>query len=114
MFQLGLSRQKWVTKNASENCGVCMTLMAWEKIADPSCPLCGSPENTTHMLQCKQKGAEDVWKANYAKTRDHLIDANTHPDLQNVVLLRLHQWRYNQPFSFPAHWATEVTRSIQD
>ncbi len=100
MKALGLSRRRWVTKHASENCGVGVTLVGWNKQDDDKCPRCAAPhEDTTHVLKCHGRDADLVWNDNIAKLQKFLSDHDTAPSLTAALLLRLSQWRNDLPFT---------------
>jgi hypothetical protein len=93
MKMLKPSRRRWVTKHASENCGVGATLVKWKYQDDPQCPRCGEPEDTTHVLLCTGDGATEVWKEGMSSLADYLTDSNTHPGILQAVLDNLQAWR---------------------
>lgn len=57
MKALQPARRRWISKHASSNCGVGKTLVKWKYQDDDKCPRCRAPEDTTHVLRCKAKGA---------------------------------------------------------
>ena len=97
MQQLKLPRRCWVTKHASENCGVGLTLQHWKKQDDNACPCCGLPEDSTHVLQCQACGANTIWEDNFQKLEKLLEDSHTHPDIQSAILQRLSEFHFRSP-----------------
>ena len=87
------SRQRWITKHASANCGVGTTLVKWKCQDDDKCPRCSASEDTAHVLQCQAKGANEVWSESMMKLTTCLVESRTHPDLQRALLENLSRWR---------------------
>ena len=70
MHHLPQKRRRWVTKNASRNCGIGTTLQGWGKQDHAKCVRCSCLEETVeHCIRCNGYGADEVWTAN----RDVLV-----------------------------------------
>jgi hypothetical protein len=104
MKALPAGKRRWCTKNASENCGVGITLKAWKKQHDDECPLCRSPENTTHVLRCTAQDSSTIWDESLHNLSLIMLDYSTPIDLHDAVLSRLNDWRNHVPFSDPPEW----------
>ena len=90
------SRRRWITKHASAQCGVGITLLKWKYQTDAKCPRCNLPESTAHVLTCTGMGANDTWNKSMSKVTQYLVDAGTHPELQEAILENLSRWRRSQ------------------
>ena len=99
MQRLPPARRKWITKQASENCGVGKTLLEWKFQTDDACPRCGSPEDTQHVLQCQGAGANENWMSNMCKLEASLTKLNTDPAIQTSLILCLNTWRNRSTLS---------------
>ena len=97
MQQLPTNHRRWVTKHASENCGVGTTLVEWKQQQDPSCPRCDQPETTEHVMCCTGYEANDVWDKSIDKLQNYLTDTNTRPEISDAILHCLNQWRTSSP-----------------
>ena len=94
MQALQPARRRWIAKHASSNCGVGTTLVKWKYQDDDRCPRCGVPEDTTHVLRCTAKGANEVWNESILKLTAYLQKTHTHPGIQESLLTNLHRWRH--------------------
>jgi hypothetical protein len=99
MQSLSAEGRHWITKHASENCGIGTTLVKWKFQDDDHCPRCNQKEDSTHIFQCHGEGADAIWQDNIHKLTTFLVENLTHPELQDALLLRLHQWRHALPYS---------------
>jgi len=97
MQRLKPARRRWVTKHSSDNCGVGATLAYWRLQEDDECPRCKAPETTEHVLKCTAENASNTWKEKLAKVRQYLSAQQTHPDLQEYILLGIQRWQQEQP-----------------
>ena len=114
MEALGLYRRRQVTKHASENCGVGKTLQGWKKQSHSKCPRChADDEDTHHVLICTAQEASTVWDNNISKIDELLTTLDTEPDLQAALLLRLSQFRQQQPLT-EEPWTPAIRDLIQD
>jgi hypothetical protein len=99
MQNLPTHRRRYVTKVASENCGVGTTLQAWAFQANAQCPRCEHPEESTlHVQQCNGYEAEKVFLNSVKNINNYLINnMQTRPDLQDAIIHCLEQWRQKLP-----------------
>ena len=111
MKALQPARRRWIAKHASSNCGVGKTLVTWKYQDDDRCPRCRLPEDTTHVLRCTAKGANDVWNESITKLTAYLQKTYTHPGLQESLLTSLHRWRHNS-FTFANFAEEKVNRAV--
>lgn len=80
MKALPLPRRRWVTKNASENCGVGTTMVKWRLKESAECPRCTCPEeDTAHVQRCNGNGAKDVWTTSMESFKKYMEKEFTHP-----------------------------------
>ncbi len=91
--------RQWVTKHASNECGVGTTLVKWKHQRDPRCPRCGRPEDTAHVLLCVAQGTTAIWNEQTQELTTYLVESTTEAHLQQAILTRLHQWRHQLPFT---------------
>ena len=113
LTSLPTSRRRWVTKHASENCGVGATMVKWKMQDDAKCPRCGQDqEDTTHVLKCSAAGADEVWQSNMQKLETTMIDLHTRPDLLEALMARLNQWRRGLPFINDPLWTDELVDTV--
>jgi hypothetical protein len=98
MKQLPQPRRRYVTKTASENCGVGRTLVEWKFQTNAKCPRCAHDmETTLHVQQCQGHAADAVFQTNLSKVQAYLEDENTRPDIQDAILECIKKWRRRQP-----------------
>jgi hypothetical protein len=97
MRRLNLNRRRWITKNASDQCGVNKTLHSWKMRDSPKCPRCNYfDEDTTHVLCCLGRDASSIWNSNITRLQTTLNDLETQPDITDTIVTRLNQWRSTQ------------------
>ena len=112
MKALGFGRRRWVSKHASEQCGVGSTMVEWKFWKNSNCPRCNQPnEDTTHVLRCNGQEAKAKWDDNIKELDEKMTELDTQPELQAALLLRLTQWRQNIPLT-DVNWPPEVTNAI--
>ena len=113
MKSLPLGRRRWCTKFGSENCAVGITLKAWKKQLDDSCPCCGAPEDTTHVLRCTAQRTEEIWSKSIATLVEFLDESYCWSQLREALVSRLSQWRANVPPVDQAHWSPALVTVLQ-
>jgi hypothetical protein len=113
---MNFPRRKWLTKHASANCGVGETLVKWGIQIDSDCPRCGEPETTTHVLRCMSQEAKDQWEKSEQTLTKWMKKMTTLPQLQDVILRNLHNWREGGPTYYPqdGHQWPYVHQAIHD
>jgi hypothetical protein len=97
MAKLKPSRRRWITKHASENCGVGKTLVEWKQQTDALCPRCDEEEDTTHVLRCQGTGACAVWNKSMLDLTSYLSKSHTMPAIQHAIITCLQRWRKGEP-----------------
>ena len=97
MEDLPFARKRWITKHASDNCGVSKTLMLWTYQDHDRCPRCGDPEDAAHVSHCHGHGADDIWTTSMEELVTLLEQLDTHPSLLHAIPQRLNQWRNQHP-----------------
>ena len=115
MKSLPLNRRKWVTKHASENCGVGTTLVKWKMADVATCPRCLHPSETTaHIQRCNGHGALDLWNKSLEQLRKYLEKELTHPGIiKEAILYGLTRWRDNRKVDF-LRFPNPVRRAVPD
>jgi hypothetical protein len=87
--------KQWVTKTASQNCGVGTTFVEWDMQDDAKCPRCGrghDQETTEHVTQCRTQGADTRFKKSLCQICSYLNKTNTWPVLTDTILHCLRHW----------------------
>ena len=112
MLQLELPRRRWVTKHGSENCGVGITQVFWQKQEDNSCPRCGLPEDTKHVLICQGEDAESIYLTHIPKITSYMESSCTHPDIQAAILSRIDHFRHQVHPNLPPGICAEVRQAV--
>ena len=112
MQRLPSSRRRWCTKQASEQCGVGITLQQWNLQSDNCCPQCQTPKNCHHVLICPACGADETWSCNLLKLQETLTSLDTPPLLLGAIILRLSEWHQGSKFSSPSYWMQDLWELI--
>lgn len=97
MTSLPHNSRRWVTKHASDECGMGTTLVKWKFQDDDKCPRCGESEMGLHVSQCRMSGADATWQHNWSALITKLDNLETHPLLQETLLHCIQSWRLAQP-----------------
>jgi hypothetical protein len=111
MRQLDIGMRRWVTKQASENCGVGITLVHWNKQTSNACPRCGVPENTLHVLQCRGSQADEVALEHMTKLQNLFDNTFTHPDIASAIMSRLTHFRHRTQPHLPPSTSFEIIQA---
>ncbi|MGL5934842.1 MAG: hypothetical protein ACRCZI_04390, partial [Cetobacterium sp.] len=105
MQHLSLPRRRYVTKVASENCGVGTTLVEWKYQISAKCPRCSHEHETTqHVQQCRGYAAHHSFTQSMEKLEKYLTNEITSPDVQEAVTHCLKRWQSQkaiQLYKFP-------------
>ena len=87
----------WVTKMASQNCGIGITLQKWKFQDHAQCPWCQCPcEDNLHVYRCTSQGAEATFRKSLRKLRRTLTKADTSPKLKSTLIRCLKRWYYHK------------------
>jgi hypothetical protein len=98
MERLQLHQRRYVTKTASENCGVGTTLLKWKFQDTAECPRCSHPqEDTVHIQQCEGHDADLTFLKSVQTMGKFLSETQTRPDLQDAIIECLQRWRKKLP-----------------
>ena len=98
MHHLPLARRRWVTKQASENCGVGTTLLEWKHQPSAECPRCACQHETTaHVQRCIGHAATAHYNKSLTSVTAYLTKEKTRPDVQDAILTSLLRWRQQLP-----------------
>ncbi|MGL5936607.1 MAG: hypothetical protein ACRCZI_13415, partial [Cetobacterium sp.] len=110
MKQLKGPRRRYVTKVASENCGVGSTLQAWKFQTNAGCPRCEHElETTRHVQQCQGYAANTAFSQNMTKVQQFLTREQTRPDVHEAIVGCIQKWRAQQPIHL-----NEYARDVQE
>jgi hypothetical protein len=109
---LPLGKRIWCTKHGSEQCGVGITMQRWKKQRDNCCPLCGAPENTTHVLRCTAQEASATWTTSMTTFNNYLMDVDCPPEFQEALTNRLTAWRLNIMFVDSPTWSEHLKQAL--
>ena len=110
MKTIPANRRRWVTKHASDNCGVGTTLLAWKYQTNATCPRCQhSQENTKHILQCTGHDANAVWDQGIKELNKYMDNQDTDQNIQNAIVQGLQCWQQALPID-----ATDYPLDIQE
>jgi hypothetical protein len=110
MQHLSIPRRQYVTKVASENCGVGTTLMEWKFQQTSTCPRCPQEKETTqHIQQCQGHNANSSFNQSIDKLQAYLTKEETHPDLHDAIIQCIQKWRTKQPIKL-----REYQEDVQD
>jgi hypothetical protein len=114
MRQLKPSQKCYITKTASFNCGVGVTMQEWGFQDTAKCPRCSEKqETTTHIQQCSGYGANTVFEKSLLKLQAYVTDESTHPDLQDIIVTCLKKWRSKEPIQLQ-EFPTVMHAAIKD
>ena len=93
MLRLTPKERSWVTKTASENCGVGTTLVMGKHQTEATCPRCSHPcEDTKHITQCRGHGAKRKYTLSLRRLRTLLKKLHTSPDIRKTLIKGLERW----------------------
>jgi len=93
-----ISTQWWTTKFATRFCATGSQMVYHKCRPTAECPHCSYPlEDTTHILQCPQQESQHLWDAAILELWDHLLQADTDPDLIKDLSTGLDAWRKQSP-----------------
>ena len=110
-MKLGLAR--WAAKWHSGICGVGKWLERWKEQEHSKCPRClQSGETVEHVLQCQHEDATQVWNSGLEELRMWILSNNAIPELAEALILRLAQWRNQQPLTELTHTNDQVKEII--
>ena len=96
------SRWKWLSKYATEICGVGVMLQLWKHQQHNSCPRCGqAKEKTEHVITCKASSATDTWNDAIDKLEIWMHDNDGEPHMTQMICTSLKAWREGARLPFP-------------
>ena len=94
MKSLPRSRRIYVTKSASENCGVGTTKLLWKMQSHSNCPRCPCTiENTVHVQRCSGHGADIMFSTSIEGFSKYMETQKTHPGIRHALIYCMQQWR---------------------
>ena len=94
---LSFPKHRRTVKHAAGHFGVGEMMLKWKFQDHKECPLCREPETPTHVLQCKDARAHQVWKTTLSKLDTWLHSAYTDPDLHQAIIRHLTSWQSHRP-----------------
>ena len=93
MKKLFPGRHRWVTKHASDNCGVGVTSVKWGCQTDAICSVCKTMvEDAEHALLCEAVKVRQRWNHNMTTIQDWLITNMTNPIIVKQLIHGLNHW----------------------
>ena len=102
----------WVTKTASENCGVGTTLVAWRYQDDAKCPRCGHDQETTeHVTTCQDAEANKVFRKSLRRLKRYFKTTHTDPRIHRALVSSLRTWRKGREIN-TAQYDPEIQTAI--
>jgi hypothetical protein len=89
-----------VSKHASGHFATKTKLFYWKQAADKLCPRCKTAiEDATHVHLCTHRTNVEAWELALEELELFLAKKNTCPEIQDIILLRLRQWAFQQPYT---------------
>ena len=86
-------RSKWFSKWISGICGVGKQLKLWKWQNHSKCPRClAENETVSHVLQCQQNEALNLWNTSIADLRQWMTSRNCKPDMCITICNSLEAW----------------------
>lgn len=105
---------QWLSKWITGFCGVGVMMKLWKFQNHDRCPRCNAGrEDTTHVLQCPQPEAVNLWQEEMEKLDTWLTDNKAHPDLQESIILNLQAWHDGTPFPSTKFTNDHLDRAIR-
>jgi hypothetical protein len=93
MRQTAPSRRSWITKHASNSCGVNVNLVRWNQKESTKCPRCGEEETNKHVWKYQQPEAVKVWEKEIDSLRQWLSYTDTETSIIESMCSGLLQWQ---------------------
>lgn len=102
-------KQRWITKHASENCGIGTTLVKWNIQTEATCSLCQlSDEYSQHVLHYPSEVQQQFRASQHGHLKQWMLSKHTHPDIISVVISSLNAWSSNLSIPVPQHVQANV------
>ena len=96
MKEIPPTKQRWVTKHASGNCGVSNTLFKWKMQTEKICPLCRSCDETSnHVFQCPEENVTQHRNNHLSQLEEWLEIKKTDPEITAILIQSLKSWTNN-------------------
>jgi hypothetical protein len=91
---ISMTRQRWMSKWMAGFCGVGIMLVRYAYQKHSKCPRCGQDnETTSHIIQCQQPEAVDLWRTEVQSLRTWMLSTMGHPELVSVITASLLEWQ---------------------
>ena len=88
-----LTRQRWVVKHNTDQCGVGRTLVRWKEATSATCPRCDHPEETTaHDMRCRGLRSDQVWQQSLLRFARQLQKTHTDPEIISAIVNGMRSW----------------------
>jgi hypothetical protein len=102
MAKVTISRRHWVAKHSSGFCGTSKMMLLWKKRATDTCPRClQEGEDATHVWQCQDPRALDVWTQYIAKLEIWMQKQRTQKGIIQVICAKLLAWQRGSTEEIP-------------
>jgi hypothetical protein len=92
MLTQTVSRRHWISKHASNNCGINTTLVKRQQKQSDACIRCGASETAIHVWTCHHNGAEAIWDA-FLKSLGLWLRTTTSSTISQLLVNSLRDWR---------------------
>ena len=87
---------RWLSKHSIGFCGVGKMLKRYNYQSHTSCPRCGrTQETTSHVLQCKQDSACQLWDKEVSNLHNWMIKQKMQPLLAEIITHNISAWKYS-------------------
>ena len=93
--RLDINKRLWLSKMTTNTAPTGQILHRRGHLENPICPRCGLYEDTTHIVCCLQPEATVLWQRRVIVLSQWLTRHSTAPDLQELLLQSLQNWRAN-------------------
>ena len=115
MERLSLSKRKWITKHASENCGIGKTLHKWNIQQDAPCPRCHEKEeDSPHVFKCDHfsngEGKEKMLEA----LREQPEETETNSEIKRAMVCGVKRWLLGTQGENPNGFSDDVKNAFHE
>ena len=95
---------RWYCKFCTGFCGTGKMLVRYKFQSFTNCPRCNKEnEDTKHVLQCDQAGANELWNEELDKVAEWMNEQNFPTDMATSIVEGIQAWRKNIPLNTTTH-----------
>ena len=91
---LQFPKKRRVTKFLANQCATGKTMLKWKFWDHDRCPRCNEIEDNAHVITCTDERAQAIWDNSMASLEEWLKNAQTHPQLQELIIKKLNNMRH--------------------